>query len=301
LALTTTDASAWAKVDVAGGTLVNTGTIFVEPGAGNAGGRYWHGQLSGGPPNWGWMEINEDLAVSADGSWPWKDIRLRIASGKTLSIPSGLQMRSLYGPASGDAEPATVEGDVLGGDLDGTLKIVGSLQKAERVSVYITGSKVGRLEVSGAATLKGGLGIGGDFKQDVGQTFVVLTAGSLSGEFGRWPWSSSTTYYRPSYTATDVTVQVKEVAVSLLPSQGPPGTHVTFSGDDWPAGDGIAFRMFDAARHKFKLGRTTVDSLGHFSTTITMPPGAAPGPATIKISSKVRVQGLQVRKTFTVT
>src|SRR2546423_1423423 len=47
--LTTTDASAWSRIDVKNGRLWNAGEIDVEPGAGNLGGRYLYGDVTQRP------------------------------------------------------------------------------------------------------------------------------------------------------------------------------------------------------------------------------------------------------------
>ena len=79
--LTATDTSFWAFLNVSG-TLTNAGTITVDPGAGNAGGRYWYGGVTNTPT--GTIAINETTQSNAGGPWTNSNT-ITIANGKTLA------------------------------------------------------------------------------------------------------------------------------------------------------------------------------------------------------------------------
>jgi hypothetical protein len=303
IVLTTTDTNAWAKVDVAGGTLYDAGRIIVDPGAGDIGGRYWHGDVLRGN---GRIEINESLAVL--GAEPWRtDSTIAVASGKTLRVDSGLaEAASLEGSGT------VVQGDVSGVGLVspggsskvGALTISGNYIQKAWLETEIEGPGAGQfdvLHITGAASLRGaGLLVSPRFWATLGQTFPILTAASLSGTFRNVYGAVIDTglYYAPTYSPTGVTLQVKQATLNIAPSQGPPGTSVKVTGSNW-TGNEVWLWFVDRARHKFKFP-TAVDGSGNFSTTITIPANAAPGAGKIRASSP-KVRRLKLERTFTVT
>jgi len=318
IVLTTTDPNAWAKLDVTGGTLTNLGVITVDPGAGNLGGRYWHGAVNN--ISTGQIAINESLSDSGAGPWTSSGTGaiITVASGKSLKIGAGL---GLY--RGGLAGYGTVQANVTNGGrvIPGSLGGVGTLtisgyyiqkhagygSSTGTLSIEINGTGAGQfdvLDVTGTANLSGNLKLNKPFKATLGQTFPILTAASRAGTFknvlGAIINSSTGLYYAPVYSITGVTLQVKQATLDISPVSGPPGTPVTVTGGGWIAGEQVLLIFTDSALRKSGPYRVTADGSGNFSTTITIPPGAATGEGSISAKSLV-TKKLTPKKTFTVT
>jgi hypothetical protein len=163
---------------------------------------------------------------------------------------------------------------------------------------------VGDMTVSGSASLAGDLVITRDkgFNPAVGSTYHLLTAGSLSGTFEKVTGAvvKGAKYFDPTYTPTQVILDVRQAAVTISPSSGPRGTVVTVSGSDFPAADTIGLTFKDAAKTPTSYPRVPTDQTGSFTTQITIPQGAAPGAGKIGVRS-ILITLLEVKKTFTVT
>ena len=319
LVLTTTATKASATVDIAGGTLNNVGgEINVAPGAGDTGGRFWHGALQQSSAT---VTIDENLTVL--GAEPWHTNGFfSIAAGKTLRVDAGLEFAGvLSGDGTVQGDLTVLRGFVVPGDEDGVIGALtisgnythGGPDKPPQGSgtgaylwIDVNGPNVGQfdvLRVTHAATVRALLLLRNTFNATLGQTFPILTAASRTGSFrtvsGAVIDRSSALYYAPTYPPNGVTLEVRRATTSIAPSDGPPGTSVTLNGSGWTAGDRVNVLLTDSARHKYKFSPATVDGSGNFSATITIPAGAASGAATIKLQGSM-IKGLFVKKTFTI-
>jgi uncharacterized repeat protein (TIGR01451 family) len=84
LILTSTSMTAYAHLNVTGGTLANAGTITVDPGAG--GNRYWYGGVNNTAS--GTIAINETTQSNSGGPWTNSNT-ITIANGKGLTGVGG--------------------------------------------------------------------------------------------------------------------------------------------------------------------------------------------------------------------
>jgi hypothetical protein len=303
--LTSTDAnsSAWLN---GSGTLTNNGTISVDAGAG--GQRFWWGDVN----NTAHHTITINQTTQGNGSaWTSKG-NLSVAAGQTLDLGAAsltLTGGTLSGKGTIQANVTNTAASVAPGASPGTLTISGTYtqQKKGKLTIEINGANAGQFDVlaiSGAASLNGTLVLkpANSFKGTLGQTFPVLTAGSVSGTFSKVSKavinSNTGLYYGPTYPGGGVTLVVKQGTLTV-PASGARGASVNVSGTGWLAGEKIALTFTDSTNHKTNYPAVTTDGSGNFSTSITIPAGASPGNG--KISAKSAITALTITKTINIT
>ena len=160
------------------------------------------------------------------------------------------------------------------------------------------------LAITGAATLTGTLVLkpAPTFTGTVGQTFPVLTAGSYSGTFTRLSKAvidaNAGTYYQPTYPGGAPTLLVTQASFSA-PASGARGAQITVSGTGWIPGKKVTISLTDSALVTTTLKSVTANGSGSFSTSVTIPAGAATGNATI--SAKGAITALTMTRTISIT
>ncbi len=165
-------------------------------------------------------------------------------------------------------------------------------------------SDYGSLSVAGKATLAGSLVVRQPppFKGSLGETFAILTGGSLAGAFASETGAQidfTGLYYKPVYAAKKTTLRVARAALSLSAKSGPPGSAVTLSGKGYLPGDTITPTFTDHKGAETVLPSTTANAGGEISTEIAIPAAAALGEGSIAVTSTQT--GVHVSRTFTVT
>ncbi len=151
-------------------------------------------------------------------------------------------------------------------------------------------SEFGSLSVAGAAALEGILSIHpvAPFKATAGQTFAIIGSGSLSGTFASEsgePQIKPGLYYKPTYSATGVTLVATQATLALSATSGAPGSSVTISGSGYLPGDTVTLVFTDHKGIKTTLASVVTNSSGEYSTEVAIPGSAAVGAATIKATS----------------
>jgi hypothetical protein len=225
--------------------------------------------------------------------------------GGTLTNNGTLNVANPHGGAR------TIEGNlvnnlILGVAAGETLHVTGTYTQASagKLKTFIaSSSSFGVLSVAGSATIAGTLVLRQQsFKASLGQTYPVLTSGSLTGTFAsetEGQINFTGLYYKPTYSATGVTLVVTQATQVRSPKSGPGGTVVTITGSGYLAGDTITPTFTDHAAVKTTYSSVTTNSSGEFSTEITIPPGAALGNGEIVVTSTQT--GVHVSQPFTVT
>jgi hypothetical protein len=165
-------------------------------------------------------------------------------------------------------------------------------------------SEFGSLSVTGPATLAGTLKLVqvAPFTASVGQTYSILSAASLTGTFATEAAAQinpTGLYYRPTYSATSVTLVVTQSSLSLSPSSGPPGSSVTVTGSGYLAGDTITPAFVNRNGVQTTFPSVTTNSSGEFSTEIAIPAPTALGDGKIKVTSTQT--GVHISAPFDVT
>jgi hypothetical protein len=162
----------------------------------------------------------------------------------------------------------------------------------------------GSIAVGGTATLAGIVAPRpvAPFKATAGQTFPILTSGSLSGTFASEagePQIEPGLYYKPVYSATAVTLVASHVTVALSAESGPPGTTLTVSGTGYVPGDTVTIFFIDHKGVKTAIASTSANGSGEYSVEVTIPASAASGAGTLRATSVG--YGVNVSQPFTVT
>ncbi|HEX4838498.1 MAG TPA: hypothetical protein VFV03_08260 [Solirubrobacteraceae bacterium] len=165
-------------------------------------------------------------------------------------------------------------------------------------------SSFGVLSVAGNATIAGTLVLHQvePFKALLGQTYAILSSASLTGAFATEiedQINFTGLYYKPTYSATGVTLVVTQATQVRAPKSGLPGSTVTVSGSGYLPGDTIAPTFTDHKGVKTVYSGVITNGSGAFSTEITIPAGAALGVGDIIVTSSAT--GVHVSQTFTVT
>jgi hypothetical protein len=162
----------------------------------------------------------------------------------------------------------------------------------------VNGAGAGQFDVlavnPGPASLKGKLSLKrlATFKPAVGTTVgPLLTASSVSGKFSKAIGgvinSKAGTYFDPQYTSTDVSLIVRQAALTVPASAGR-GSSPTISGTGWPEKGKITLTFLDANGANGTTATVSADASGSFSTNaLTIPAGAATGNGTITAKSLV--------------
>jgi len=298
-----TGAYAWLNVEN-GATLTNAGTIQSNSSNYGAAVNYWYGDVV----NIGTIAINFNTTNDAKGSWTSKGL-LTVASGATLNLNTkNLTLTGGTLGGSGTVQAATVtntSGNVAPGASPGTLTITGGYTQSSKgkLTVEIAGNGAGQydvLAVTGAATLGGTLVLAPSFTATLGQTFGIVTAGSLTGKFKKVSKASikSGLYYAPTYTGTGSSLVVKQATVSV-PGTAMHGATIGVSGTGWLPGDKVTLTFTDSASAKTIYPTVTANGSGSFSTTITIPAAAALG--TGKVNAKSTITSVSLTKNVSVT
>ncbi len=227
--------------------------------------------------------------------------------GGTLTNVSALNIEEPHGGAR------TIQGSVVNEATllvasGATLQITENFSQTStggRLKVFITGSSTfGSLSITGSATLAGTLAVRevAPFKATLGQKFAILKAASVSGTFAAETEDQITyagLYYKPTYSATAVTLEPAQATLGLSATSGAPGSTVTLTGTGYMAGDTITPTFTDSKGVTTTLPTVVTNSSGEFSSEITIPAGAAKGGGTIKATSALT--GVHVNASFKVT
>ncbi len=206
----------------------------------------------------------------------------------------------------------TIEGNLVNQALlrleaGQTLHVTGNFSQTSigRVKTLIaSASSFGSLAVTGSATLAGALVLRQvePFKATLGQTFAIVAGGSIGGKFeteSEDQINSSGLYYKPTYSATGVTLAVTQATQSPSPATGAPSSMVVVSGSGWLPGDTVTVRFTDRKGTQTFFAPATVNEAGEFSSEITVPAGAGAGEAQVHVTSTQT--GVHINKSFTVS
>ncbi len=226
--------------------------------------------------------------------------------GKTLTNKGTINSENPHGGARTIEGALTNEGTVALSAGE-TLKVTGAYTQVAEGTLKVriaSASSFGTLSVGGAATVAGTLIVSpvSPFVASLGQTFAILGSTSLTGTFATETGdqiNSTGLYYKPTYSATGVTLVVTQASLSLSAESGLPGSVVTLSGSGYLPGDTITPAFTDHNKVKTTFPTVTTNSSGEFSTEITIPAGAALKGGSISVKSTQT--GVNISKTFTVT
>ena len=83
------------------------------------------------------------------------------------------------------------------------------------------------------------------------------------------------------------------------PSAGHAGSPVGVRGTNFGSFETVKILFRDSAGTRTALGSVTTDALGAFVASVSIPPNAAPGAATVRAAGQV--SGLSANRPFTVT
>ncbi|MFI5003843.1 MAG: hypothetical protein ACHQE6_02395 [Solirubrobacterales bacterium] len=227
-------------------------------------------------------------------------------AGKTLTNKGTINSESPQGGAR------TIEGVLLNEgtvslSAGETLKVTATYTQSSKGKLKVliaSATSFGALSVSGSATVAGTLVVSQTppFVASLGQTFAFLGGALLAGTFATETGdqiNSTGLYYKPTYSATAVTLAVTQATLSLSATSGLPGSVVTLSGSGYLPGDTITPTFTDHNKVKTTFPSVTTNGSGEFSTEITIPAGAALKGGSISIKSTQT--GVTITKTFTVT
>ena len=239
------------------------------------------------------------------------------ANGGTITLTNGdagtLENKGTVKAEKSAGGVRTIEGNLknektLTLGAGATLKVTGTFVQGKKgtFGTSIAGaSSVGALAVAGTAAIEGALKITQvkPFLAKAGESFAILSSSARTGTFAKesgGPIAKTIgLYYKPTYSATGVTLVATLATVTLSSSSGLPGSTVTVSGAGYPPGDTIKLTFTDHKKVKTTLPSVVTNGRGEFSTEITIPAGAAEGAATI--NAKSTLVGVSITKPFTVT
>jgi len=139
--------------------------------------------------------------------------------------------------------------------------------------------------VGGSASLNGTILVGIPQPDQLGQTWTVLPAASITGTFAsEQTWGNfGARYPRLSYTPTEVDATLVVAGIAADPNTAPPGAQITITGTTFPPGDHVVLSFKDHG--KFSLGTATTDASGAFTDQVTIPADAPAGTVTIRADS----------------
>ncbi len=227
-------------------------------------------------------------------------------SGNTLTNKGTVNSANPHGGARTIEGAVTNEGTLsLGGGE--TLKVTSTYTQTSNGTLQVkvgSATSFGALSVSGSATIAGTLTViqKAPFEGSLGQTFTILTSASLTGTFAAETGDqigSTSLYYKPTYSATAVTLVVTKASLVLSAASGLPGSSVTLSGSGYLPGDTITPKFVNHGEVKTFFPSVTTNSSGEFSTEITIPTSAARGAGSIRVKSTQTE--VAITKTFTIT
>src|SRR5207248_2489503 len=128
----------------------------------------------------------------------------------------------------------------------------------------------------------------------LGTSFDVVGSSTTSGAFTKLLGAviAQPKYFRPTYPGAGVTLVVATAALTSSPSGGPGGTSVTLNGSGFPASSTVKITVTS-------YPSVSTDASGAFSTSITIPAGAAPGTGRIAVTDTLT--GVARTRTFSVS
>jgi hypothetical protein len=232
----------------------------------------------------------------------------------TLIVAAGAGTLTNKGTVTTEADAGgsrTIEGSLknekilfLGAGIG--LKVTGTYTQTKAgtfKTAVASSSSYGSLSVTGAASIAGILAVSpvNKFKASLGQSYSVLSSSALTGTFSKETSVSIAKglYYKPTYSATGVTLVVTQATLVLSASSGEPGTVVKLSGSGYMPNDTITPSFTDHNKVVTTFTAVTTNSSGEFTAEITIPAGAALGKGTV--GAKSTETAVNVTKTFTVT
>jgi hypothetical protein len=173
-----------------------------------------------------------------------------------------------------------------------TLRVSGGFTqtRAGWIRDYIAGaSSFGALSVAGASKLEGALVLyqTAPFHGSLGESFAILSSASLTGAFAEetGAWIASSLYYKPTYSATGVTLLVTQATLTLSKTSGLPGSSVVLSGSGYIPGDTLTPTFTANGGAKTVFPSTKANANGELKTEITIPAVAAEGSGSIGVTS----------------
>jgi hypothetical protein len=168
-----------------------------------------------------------------------------------------------------------------------TLKITGAYVQGKKGTLkteIASASSFGALSVTGSAALGGTLSLIQlkTFIASLGQTYAILSSSARSGTFAKVKGSAikkslAGLYYRPSYSATGVTLVVTQAMLTLSKAEGPPGSTVMLTGSAYLPEESVKLTFTDKGKHKTTIPTVKTNSSGEFTTEFTIPSGASAG------------------------
>jgi len=189
-----------------------------------------------------------------------------------------------------------------------TLSLTGTYLQtgAGTLKTAISGpSTFGGLAVSGTAKLAGALAVveNEPFLGKAGESFGVLSSSKLTGKFtdldgvvtstpGRW--------YKPTYSATSVSLTDTQAALTATPTEGAAGSKVTLKGSGFLPTDKVKPAFVDSKKSKSTFPAVTVGAGGEFSVEVTLSTKAHEGAGEFSATATT-VTGLVATTPFTVT
>jgi len=135
---------------------------------------------------------------------------------------------------------------ILGIAASQTLHVTGTYTQssAGKFKTFVaSSSSFGAMAVSGSATIAGTLVVRQQsFKALLGQTYPILTSAALTGTFAselEGQINFTGLYYKPTYSASGVTLVVTQATQVRAPKTGPAGTVVTITGSGYLPGPSL--------------------------------------------------------------
>lgn len=174
-----------------------------------------------------------------------------------------------------------------------TLQVTGSYLQGSRATLQtsIAGiAKFGALAVAGSARIEGGavsVQHIAPFLASLGDEFALLTSSLLTGTFATGTGeqiAAAGLYYKPSYSAGGVTLDVSQAALELSATSGAPGSRVMLSGGGYIPGDTVTPTFSDHGE-KTSYPPVLANDAGEIETEVVIPALAAEGAATIAVRS----------------
>jgi hypothetical protein len=234
-------------------------------------------------------------------------------NGATINLKGGkftntgkLEVDNVHGGRR-SIEGSLIDGYLLSISAGETLDVSGTYTQESGGSfktAIASESEFGSLSVAGAATLAGTLKLFqvAPFKASAGQTYAILSAASLAGAFASETGdqvNSTGLYYRPTYSATGLTLVVTQSTLSVSAHNGAPGSSVTLTGTGYTPGETVTPTFTDHKGVETIYPSVTANGSGEYSSEITIPASAALGAGKIKVTGTKT--GEHVSQSFDVT
>jgi hypothetical protein len=234
----------------------------------------------------------------------------------TLSLGGGtLENKGTVSAEKASGGSRTIEGSLknektVSLSVSSTLKVTGSYTQGKKGTLktaIASGQNFGALVATGTATVGGTLQLAPakGFVPSPGQSWGVLSGSARSGAFAKETGGlikSKTLpglYYKPTYSATGVSVVVTQAKLEVTPIEGLPGSTVKLSGSALPGEDKVKLTFADAKGVKTTYTSVTTNASGEYTTEVTVPAGAALG--TGKFTETSTLTGVSATAAFKVT